>query len=75
MTHRMLVKLCDAGRLRAVENAYLLERATARARRQLEEMAHPRSAGGAPPQGGNARGPAEPASRRLLDRFQFTPRN
>jgi len=39
MTHRMLVKLCDAGRLRAVENAYLLERATARARRQLAELA------------------------------------
>jgi len=38
MTHRMLVKLCDAGRLRAVENAYLLERATARARRQLAEL-------------------------------------
>ncbi len=38
MTHRMLVKLCDAGRLRAVENAYLLERATARARRQLATL-------------------------------------
>lgn len=35
MTHRMLVKLCEAGRLRAMEGAYLLERATARARRQL----------------------------------------
>ncbi len=35
MTHRMLVKLCAAGRLRALESAYLLERATARARRQL----------------------------------------
>ena len=35
MTHRMLVKLCEAGRLRALESAYLLERATARARRQL----------------------------------------
>jgi len=38
LTHRMLVKLCDAGRLRALENAYLLERATARARRQLAEL-------------------------------------
>ena len=35
MTHRMLVKLCAGGRLRAMEAAYLLERATARARRQL----------------------------------------
>ena len=35
MTHRMLVKLCAGGRLRALEAAYLLERATARARRQL----------------------------------------
>jgi Protein of unknown function (DUF1631) len=38
MTHRMLVRLCDAGRLRALENAYLLERATARARRQLAQL-------------------------------------
>ncbi|WP_164963338.1 DUF1631 family protein [Rubrivivax sp. JA1026] len=35
LTHRMLVRLCETGRLRAFENAYLLERATARARRQL----------------------------------------
>lgn len=39
MTHRMLVRLCEAGRLRAMESAYLLERATARARRQLAELA------------------------------------
>ena len=39
MTHRMLVKLCEGGRLRALENAYLLERATARARRQLAALA------------------------------------
>jgi hypothetical protein len=39
MTHRMLVKLCETGRFRALENAYLLERATARARRQLAELA------------------------------------
>ena len=44
MTHRMLVKLCEAGRLRAMESAYLLERATARARRQLKELAPARSA-------------------------------
>ncbi len=35
MTSRMLHRLCDTGRLRAYENAYLLERATARARKQL----------------------------------------
>ena len=39
MTHRMLLRLCEAGRLRAMESAYLLERATARARRQLAELA------------------------------------
>jgi hypothetical protein len=39
MTHRMLVRLCEAGRLRAMESAYLLERATARARRQLADLA------------------------------------
>ena len=39
MTYRMLVKLCDGGRLRALESAYLLERATARARRQLAGVA------------------------------------
>ena len=38
MTHRMLVKLCASGRLRAMEAAYLLERATARARRQLAAL-------------------------------------
>jgi hypothetical protein len=35
LTYRMLARLCETGRLRAFENAYLLERATARARRQL----------------------------------------
>lgn len=39
MTHRMLLRLCEAGRLRALEGAYLLERATARARRQLAALA------------------------------------
>ena len=38
MTHRMLTRLCAAGRLRAFENAYLIERATARARRQLAQL-------------------------------------
>ncbi|WP_235823426.1 DUF1631 family protein [Azohydromonas sediminis] len=38
MTSRMLTKMCEAGRLRAFENAHLLERATARARRQLAAL-------------------------------------
>ncbi|MET0517494.1 MAG: DUF1631 family protein, partial [Burkholderiaceae bacterium] len=38
MTARMLKRLCEAGRLRAFENAYLLERATARARKQLAAL-------------------------------------
>ena len=38
MTHRMLVRLCETGRLRAFENAYLIERATVRARRQLAAL-------------------------------------
>jgi len=38
MTYRMLVRLCETGRMRAFENAYLLERATARARRQLARL-------------------------------------
>jgi len=38
MTHRMLVRLCDTARLRAFENGYLIERATARARRQLAAL-------------------------------------
>jgi hypothetical protein len=35
LTQRMLVRLCEAGRLKAYETSYLVERATARARRQL----------------------------------------
>jgi hypothetical protein len=35
LTQRMLVRLCETGRLRAFESATLIERATARARRQL----------------------------------------
>ena len=38
MTHRMLARLCATGRLRAFENGYLIERATARARRQLAAL-------------------------------------
>jgi hypothetical protein len=38
MTYRMLTKLCECDRLRAFEHAYLLERATARARRQLSQL-------------------------------------
>jgi hypothetical protein len=38
MTYRMLARLCDSGRLRAFENGYLLERATARTRRQLARI-------------------------------------
>lgn len=39
LTRRMLERLCAAGRLRAFEQAYLIERATARARRQLAQLA------------------------------------
>ncbi len=38
LTHRMVVRLCETDRLRAFEAAYLLERATARARRQLAAL-------------------------------------
>ena len=38
MTHRMLLRLCETDRLRAIESAQLLERATARARRQLAAL-------------------------------------
>jgi hypothetical protein len=41
LTYRMLARLCESGRLRAFENAYLLERATARARRQLASIRPP----------------------------------
>ena len=40
-SRRMLEKLCAAGRLRAFEQADLVERATARARRQLAKLAAP----------------------------------
>lgn len=38
LTLRMLTRLCETGRLRAFESAYLLERATARARKQLSAL-------------------------------------
>jgi hypothetical protein len=41
LTHRMLARLCETGRFRAFESAYLMERATARARRQLSSLAAP----------------------------------
>jgi hypothetical protein len=44
MTHRMLVRLCHTERMRSFENAYLLERATARARKQLAAMKAPPAA-------------------------------
>ena len=43
LTQRMVVRLCEAGRLRAFENATLIERATERARRQLAALAAPLS--------------------------------
>ncbi|MCY7316152.1 MAG: DUF1631 domain-containing protein [Rubrivivax sp.] len=39
LTQRMLLRLCETGRLRAFENSALLERATERARRQLAALA------------------------------------
>ncbi len=39
MTSRMLARMCETGRMRAVESAYLMERATQRARKQLAELA------------------------------------
>jgi hypothetical protein len=38
MTARMLTRMCESGRLRTFENAYLIERATARARKQLAAL-------------------------------------
>ena len=46
LTARMLARMCETGRLRAVESSYLLERATSRARKQLAELkAAPTAAG------------------------------
>ena len=41
MTSRMLARMCETGRMRAVESAYLMERATQRARQQLAELKAP----------------------------------
>jgi hypothetical protein len=41
MTSRMLARMCETGRFRAVESAYLMERATQRARKQLAELKTP----------------------------------
>ena len=38
LTQRMLLRLCETGRLKAYETSYLVERATARARRQLASL-------------------------------------
>jgi len=38
MTARMLSRMCETGRLRAVESTYLMERATQRARKQLAAL-------------------------------------
>ena len=39
LTHRMLVRLCESGRLRAAESVDLFDRATARARQHLSHLA------------------------------------
>jgi hypothetical protein len=38
LTARMLLRMCEEKRFRALESAYLIERATARARKQLAEL-------------------------------------
>ncbi|MEO8124045.1 MAG: DUF1631 family protein [Burkholderiales bacterium] len=38
LTSRMLARMCETGRIRAFESSYLLERATARARKQLAAL-------------------------------------
>lgn len=41
MTSRMLARMCETNRFRAVESAYLMERATQRARKQLAALGAP----------------------------------
>ena len=41
MTARMVARMCETGRMRAVESAYLMERATNRARKQLAALKAP----------------------------------
>jgi hypothetical protein len=43
LTQRMLLRLCETGRLKAYEPSYLVERATARARRQLAGLVGPQA--------------------------------
>jgi Protein of unknown function (DUF1631) len=38
MTARMLARMCESGRMRAIESSYLMERATQRARHQLSML-------------------------------------
>ena len=38
MTARTLARLCEGGRMRAFENAFLIDRATQRARQQLASI-------------------------------------
>ena len=41
MTSRMVARMCETGRMRAVESSYLMERATLRARKQLAALRAP----------------------------------
>jgi hypothetical protein len=41
LTSRMLSRMCETGRFRAFESTYLIERASARARKQLAQLAKP----------------------------------
>ncbi len=41
MTSRMLARMCETNRMRAVESSYLMERATQRARKQLAALKAP----------------------------------
>ena len=41
MTSRMLQKLCESRRMRALERSTLVDRATARARQQLTALGNP----------------------------------
>jgi hypothetical protein len=54
LTQRMLLRMCETGRLKAYEAEYLIERATARARRQLAALSA--GAGTGPESRANPRG-------------------
>ena len=54
LTQRMLARLCQTGRLKTYESAYLIERATARARRQLSSLSGSGSDSGSGGGGGMA---------------------